>query len=265
MEDSLSAAASSTNPFDRAAAASLAQSVVTTEQLQEATQQDVVGMEGIAPTSLGGRLRTVAQLIAAATLWDSPGRSSLWAWAAGTPTASRPNGSPVLLAELKRSHRCVPGRHGHHGRGRLGHGVHVHRLRPHAHQQWRRHRPRLGAATLSCGGGAVNEGRYGQFPNLSTTNNPDDTGDDNGNFAGRLIPTTSVLYESPADMAAQRPNPIGVRRRLERSGTFLGVLERQAGAHSRYPVVPSGIGVGWQLGVVAAMLSPTQTRRVVRQ
>ncbi len=41
-------------------------------------------------------------------------------------------------------------------------------------------------------GGAVRSGRYGRFPSYATTNNPDDITATGDNFAGRLIPTTSV-------------------------------------------------------------------------
>jgi len=41
-------------------------------------------------------------------------------------------------------------------------------------------------------GGAVNGGAYGTFPSYAIENNPDDIGADSQNFAGRLIPTTSV-------------------------------------------------------------------------
>ena len=42
-------------------------------------------------------------------------------------------------------------------------------------------------------GGAVSPGRYGTFPNLTASaSNPDDIGDRGNNFAGRIIPTTSV-------------------------------------------------------------------------
>jgi len=42
-------------------------------------------------------------------------------------------------------------------------------------------------------GGAVNGGHYGQVPDHRISdNNPDDTGDRRGNFAGRMIPTISV-------------------------------------------------------------------------
>ena len=32
---------------------------------------------------------------------------------------------------------------------------------------------------------------YGDFPSFDSTNNPDDTGDNNGHFAGRIIPKIS--------------------------------------------------------------------------
>ncbi|MBX2879063.1 MAG: DUF1501 domain-containing protein [Granulosicoccus sp.] len=42
-------------------------------------------------------------------------------------------------------------------------------------------------------GGAVDGGRvYGETPNYSSTNNPDDAGEDDGSFAGRIIPQISV-------------------------------------------------------------------------
>jgi len=42
-------------------------------------------------------------------------------------------------------------------------------------------------------GGAVSGGQvYGDLPNYSASNNADDTGDQRGSFAGRIIPTTSV-------------------------------------------------------------------------
>ena len=42
-------------------------------------------------------------------------------------------------------------------------------------------------------GGAVDGGRViGETPNYSTTNNPDDAGEEDGSFAGRIIPKISV-------------------------------------------------------------------------
>ena len=42
-------------------------------------------------------------------------------------------------------------------------------------------------------GGAVSGGQvFGDLPNYGSTNNPDDAGDRDGQFAGRMIPTTSV-------------------------------------------------------------------------
>jgi uncharacterized protein (DUF1501 family) len=42
-------------------------------------------------------------------------------------------------------------------------------------------------------GGAVNGGRViGETPNYASTNNPDDAGEDDGSFAGRIIPKISV-------------------------------------------------------------------------
>ena len=42
-------------------------------------------------------------------------------------------------------------------------------------------------------GGAVNSDRYGTFPDLTASaTNPDDVSDGRNNFAGRIIPTTSV-------------------------------------------------------------------------
>lgn len=41
-------------------------------------------------------------------------------------------------------------------------------------------------------GGAVRGGDYGTLPSFAVDNNPDDIPDRNGNFSGRLVPTTSV-------------------------------------------------------------------------
>ena len=45
-------------------------------------------------------------------------------------------------------------------------------------------------------GGAVNGGAYGTFPSYSIENNPDDVGENQRDFAGRLIPSTSVAQYS---------------------------------------------------------------------
>lgn len=45
-------------------------------------------------------------------------------------------------------------------------------------------------------GGAVNGGAYGTFPSYALENNPDDVGENSRDFAGRLIPTTSVAQYS---------------------------------------------------------------------
>ncbi len=191
MEAGLTAADASPNPFDQAASTSLRRSVMVTEELEDILDNTDVGMENINPRSLAGRLEVVAQLIA------NRGRLGqqrqvffvgLGGWDTHGEQADR---FPELLAEFDEGVTAFQGA--------------IDRLRV-ADSVTTFTASDFGRTLTSNGdgtdhgwggnafvwGGAVNSGSYGTFPNLTTTNNPDDTTDERGNFAGRMIPTTSV-------------------------------------------------------------------------
>ncbi len=191
MEASISAAEESGNPFDRAAAAALSRSVTVTEELQDVTTTIDVGMGDLNPRSLGGRLAVIAQLIAAR---DQLGMDrqvffvGLGGWDTHGAQAER---FPALLDEFDEGVSAFQD-----ALDSLGVAESVTTFTA----------SDFGRTLTSNGdgtdhgwggnafvmGGAVTEGRYGTFPNLGTDNNPDDTTDERGNFAGRLIPTTSI-------------------------------------------------------------------------
>ena len=191
MEIGLSEAGQSTNPFDQAASESIDRAVTVTEQLQDVTQNTDVGMD-VNPRSLGGRLETIAKLIAAR---DQLGMSrqvffvGLGGWDTHGDQAGR---FPALMEEfdsgvaafqdaldnnLRVADSVTTFTASDFGRTLTSNGDGT----DHA---W--------GGNAFVWGGAVSSGRYGTFPSLSITNNPDDTTDERGNFAGRLIPTTSI-------------------------------------------------------------------------
>lgn len=194
MEASLHSASDTPSRFDRVAARTIRQSILTTEQLQEATSGDIendVGMDDVSGHKLGGQLRKVAQLIKNR---DTLGmdRQIFFVRMGGWDThRAQQEFFPRLVGELNQSLASfqtalddlgvsdtvttftasdfgrtltINGDGTDHGWG--GHAFVI--------------------------GGAVKPGVYGTFPHMRTSNNPDDVGDRNRQFAGRLIPTTSV-------------------------------------------------------------------------
>ncbi len=191
MEAGLTGAAASINPFHRAAAQALTQSVVTTEQLQDATANTDVGMGDVAPGSLGGRLSMVARLIANREQLGM-GRQVFFVGMGGWDThGDQAERFQVLCQELNdgitRYQAALDGlgvtdsvttfTASDFGRTLTSNGDGT----DHA---W--------GGNAFVWGGAVRSGRYGTFPSLAVDNNPDDTTDERGNFAGRLVPTTAV-------------------------------------------------------------------------
>ena len=191
MEAGLASASSSVNPFERAAADALSQSIVTTEQLQDAVENTDVGMNSVSPGSLAGRLHTVAKLIANREALGM-GRQVFFVGMGGWDThGGQVERFPVLCQELNDgitayqaaldglgvSESVTTFTASDFGRTLTSNGDGT----DHA---W--------GGNAFVWGGAVNSGRYGTFPSLATSNNPDDTTDERGNFAGRLVPTTSV-------------------------------------------------------------------------
>lgn len=191
MEAGLDAAAESVNPFDQAAAASLANSVTVTEQLQDVTNNTDVGMDDLNPRSLGGRLAVIAQLIATREQLGMERQVffvGLGGWDTHGAQAER---FPVLLSEFDEAVSAFQG-----SLDTLGVADSVTTFTA---SDFGRTLTSNGDGTDHAWGGnafviggAVNSGRYGTFPSLAIDNNPDDTTDERGNFAGRLIPTTSI-------------------------------------------------------------------------
>ncbi len=194
MDASLRSAARAPSRFDRVAAKTIRQSIVTTEQLQEATsssEENDVGMDEVAGIKLGGQLRKVAQLIKNREMLGMD-RQIFFVRMGGWDThRAQEEFFPRLLGELSASLAGFQGALDEMGVadsvttftasdfGRTltinGDGT---------DHGWGGH-----AFVM---GGAINPGVYGTFPHMRTENNPDDVGDRNRQFAGRLIPTTSV-------------------------------------------------------------------------
>ena len=102
-------------------------------------------------------------------------RSSSSRWAASTPTTPRTRARPTCWpASRTRSATSTPcSRRRRRRPAQQRDAVHRLGLRPHAHHQRRRHRPRLGRPSLRLGG-AVNGGEiYGRFPDFGLNNNQD--------------------------------------------------------------------------------------------
>lgn len=214
MQKGIELAAGSSSAFNRAASAATAQSIFTTNALQEATldnDANAVGMDDIGQNRLGLQLRLVARLIKNREQLGMD-RQMFFVRMGGWDThGGQAERLPVLLQEFD---EAVSSFHG--AMTQLGTQNSVTAFTS----------TDFGRTLTSNGdgtdhgwgghafvfGGAVAAGRYGTFPSYSIENNPDDIGTDNG-FAGRLIPTTSVsqygatmarwmgLTESEIDMA----------------------------------------------------------------
>ena len=194
MGASIAAAAASSSRLDQVAARTIEQSIATTESLESATQASAgneVGMDDVGGNRLGMQLEVVARLIKNRSALDM-NRQIFFVKMGGWDThRNQVAVFPRLLGELDTALASfqssmnamgvadsvttftatdfgrtltINGDGTDHGWG--GHGF--------------------------VFGGAVRSGDHGTVPSYSTRNNPDDVGGRSDDFAGRLIPTTSV-------------------------------------------------------------------------
>ncbi len=191
----LSAARASSNVFDQAAADSLSQSITTTQQLQSATADNAandVGMDDVGRNRLGMQLREVARLIKNREQLNMP-RQIFLVRVGGWDTHQDQEGRfPALLSQLDGAVTSFQ-----NAINNLGLADSVTTFTA---SDFGRTLTINGDGTdhgwggnAFVMGGAVSAGRYGTFPDLTASaTNPDDISDGRNNFAGRLIPTTSV-------------------------------------------------------------------------
>ncbi len=191
----LAVASNSANLFERAASSSIEQSIETTRQLQSATADTAsndVGMDDVDGNPLGMQLREVARLIKNRDSLNMA-RQIFFVRMGGWDTHQDQAGRfPSLLAEfdgavssfqqamnnLDVADSVATFTASDFGRTLTNNGDGT-------DHGW-------GGNSFVIGG-AVNSGRYGTFPDLTASaDNPDDISDGRNNFAGRLIPTTSV-------------------------------------------------------------------------
>lgn len=195
LNEQLAHAKQSANVFDRAASSSISQSILTTGQLQDATASNDandVGMDDVGGNGLGMQLREVAKLIKNRDALKMS-RQIFFVRIGGWDTHQDQAGRfPALLAELDGAVTSFQ-----NAMNNLGVADSVTTFTA---SEFGRTLTINGDGTdhgwggnAFVFGGAVNSGRYGTFPNLTATaSNPDDIGDGRNNFAGRIIPTTSV-------------------------------------------------------------------------
>ncbi len=195
LDANLTVAASSTNVFDQAAASSLRQSITTTQQLQSATADNDandVGMDDVDGNRLGMQLREVARLIKNRDALNMP-RQIFFVRVGGWDTHQNQAGRfPALLADFDGAVTSFQA-----AMNSLGVADSVTSFTA---SDFGRTLTNNGDGTdhgwggnAFVIGGAVTPGRYGTFPDLTASfDNPDDISDGRNNFAGRLIPTTSV-------------------------------------------------------------------------
>ncbi|MEE9414446.1 MAG: DUF1501 domain-containing protein [Acidimicrobiales bacterium] len=194
MQAGLEVAAESPNRLDQAVAEALVRSVVTTEQLEAATQPNAandVGMDDVNGNDLADQLRVVARLIKnreelgmARQIffvrlggWDTH-RIQAQVFPRLLPLLDNAVGSfQEALATLGVTDSVTTFTSSDFGRTLTINGDGT-------DHGWGGH-----AFVI---GGAVKSGAYGTFPSYATTNNPDDIGDGSADFAGRLIPSTAV-------------------------------------------------------------------------
>ena len=194
MDASIAAAGASPNRLDQAVANTIRQSISTTESLESATESSAandVGMDDVGGNKLGQQLRVVARLIKNRSALGMD-RQIFFVNMGGWDThRNQVSLFPRLLGELDTALASFQSSLDAQGVndsvttftatdfGRTltinGDGT---------DHGWGGH--------AFAFGGAVRSGDYGTFPNYSTQNNPDDVGDRSDDFAGRLIPTTSV-------------------------------------------------------------------------
>lgn len=195
LNSNLALAESSSNVFDRAAAESVSQSITTTQQLQNATAASAandVGMDDVGGNGLGMQLREVARLIKNREALNMPRQIFLvrvGGWDTHQDQASR---FPALLSQFDGAVSSFQA-----AMNNLGVADSVTTFTA---SDFGRTLTINGDGTdhgwggnAFVIGGAVTPGRYGTFPDLTANaGNPDDISDGRNNFAGRLIPTTSV-------------------------------------------------------------------------
>ena len=195
LDANLALAGSSSNAFDRVAGESIQQSITTTQQLQSATEDSVandVGMDDVDGNVLGMQLREVARLIKNRETLNMA-RQIFFVRMGGWDTHQDQAGRfPVLLSEFDSAVTSFQ-----RAMNNLGAADSVTTFTA---SDFGRTLTNNGDGTdhgwggnAFVIGGAVTPGRYGTFPDLTASaNNPDDISDGRNNFAGRIIPTTSV-------------------------------------------------------------------------
>ncbi len=188
------AAAVSVNAFDRAAETSIADAIATTEQLQEATassESNDVGMEDIDQNRLARQLEQVARLIKNREALGMP-RQIFFVRMGGWDThGEQAERWPALLTEFNEAITKFA--------GALDNLDLADSVTTFTASDFGRTLTINGDGTdhgwgghAFVFGGAVRGGHYGTFPSYSLDNNPDDVGENQRDFAGRLIPSTSV-------------------------------------------------------------------------
>ncbi len=193
MSSALAAAADSPSAFEQVAATTMRSSIVATTELEDALIDRIadVGMTDVAGTTLGGQLRRVALLIHNRQMLSQQ-RQVFFVRLGGWDTHNAQNDRlPLLLGQLDQALGSF-----YRSLDQLGLSDSVTTFTA---SDFGRTLTINGTGTdhgwgghAFVMGGAVNGGHYGTFPDQRVENNPDDTGDRVGNFAGRLIPTTSV-------------------------------------------------------------------------
>lgn len=191
---SVSMAAASRDPFAAEMAATVQRSIVATEELQAASENSTandIGMDDVASTGLGSQLATVARLIKNREALGME-RQIFFVQMGGWDTHRiQQQLFPRLLRELDDAlasfstalddldvaDSVTTFTASDFGRTLTANGDGT-------DHGW--------GGNAFVLGGAVAAGNYGTVPNYSTRNNPDDVSDSDDDFAGRLIPTTSV-------------------------------------------------------------------------
>ncbi len=194
MNQSILDSGRSSNILDLAASQVLQQSILTTAALERATASSAendVGMDDVGGNKLGQQLKMVARLIKNREALGMP-RQMFFARMGGWDTHRNQQPLlPILLQELDTALSSFQA-------SLAGQGVES-SVTTFTASDFGRTLTINGDGTdhgwgghTFVVGGAVNAGRYGTFPSYATANNADDVGDRSDNFAGRLIPTTSV-------------------------------------------------------------------------
>ena len=194
LQFALDAAANSPSELERTLSESLGHVIVTTRELQAATAdtpENDVGITGVGGLRLGEQLEQVARLILNRDALNMP-RQLFFVRMSGWDThGDQDTRFPVLLNELDRSITAFQG-------ALDGMGV-SDSVVTFTASDFGRTLTSNGDGTDHGWGGhafvfgdAVTSGHFGVMPDFSLTDNADDTGDRNGNFGGRWIPTTSV-------------------------------------------------------------------------